>query len=54
MELVVIILIIIIVFGAKTLPRIGETIGRTIVKARKRSEHQPDLPPSDGKTPPGA
>jgi Sec-independent protein translocase protein TatA len=35
MELLVVIVILVIVFGAKTLPRIGEAIGRRLARRRR-------------------
>jgi TatA/E family protein of Tat protein translocase len=53
-ELLVIIIILIIVFGAKSLPDLGEAIGRAIVKRRAARAPQPPSeekapnPPTDG------
>jgi Sec-independent protein translocase protein TatA len=41
LELIVVLVILVIVFGARTLPRIGEAIGRQIAK------RQPPPPPPE-------
>jgi Sec-independent protein translocase protein TatA len=38
LELFVVLVILFIVFGAKTLPRIGEAIGRKLAKRRRPPE----------------
>jgi len=42
MELFVVLVILVIVFGAKTLPRIGESIGRMIVRRRRSPSSSPE------------
>ena len=53
-ELIVILIIVLIIFGAGKLPQIGESLGKAIHGFKKASAGEDDKPPAPPPAPPAA
>ena len=48
-ELVLILIVVLVIFGAGKLPYIANAVGKAIVKMREKSKHESDEPEPDDK-----
>lgn len=47
MELAVILLVVLVIFGPKNLPKLGSALGKTVKNVREGMEDEPDQPSPD-------